>query len=156
MSDQTTFFKAIDYIVALCKATVPSGVYVYDGPETGDTGSRRVVQIAYGEGLGEAAVEGDATISNFAMPMETYSISCSITIDDGDTDLADKRAEIAAIFHSLVAAVRADRLLGGLLVLPGFAFIEGFSYVQEQTEDEGSYVVAAFSVRVQNQHIWTP
>lgn len=154
MAEQTTMFQAVDYMVALCRANAPVGTYVYDGPETGDAAARIRILIAYSDADGAPAIEGQAGTSDFGFPVENYTVDCSIAIDDGDTDLSAKRAEVRAIFNTLVGAVRSDRSLGGLIKPPGLAEISGFVYTQDQYEAEGSAVVAAFSVAVTEAVIW--
>lgn len=154
MTTQSTVFQAIDYVVDLCKANVATGVYVYDGPATGVAAERIQVMVAYNDDEGAPAVDGQAETSNFGFPMERYTIDCSISIEDGDTNLRSKRAEVKAIFDVLAGAVRADRTLGGLIKLPGLAEITGFVYTQDQFEAEGSGVVAAFSVSVTDSVLW--
>ena len=146
-------FQAIDYLVALFRSLVTPDVYVYDGPPTGDAGERIQISVAYSDSEGGPSVNGDAGTSNFGFPVESYEIDCSISISDGDTDLASKRTEARSLFNSLVGAVRADRSLGGLIKLPGLAEISGFVYVQDQDET-GSVTIAAFTVNCNSVVIW--
>jgi hypothetical protein len=157
MAEETTLFRAIDYIVELCRDTMASlqmdDVGVYDGPQTGQAGERVLILVAYNDEEGAPAVEGTVGTHEFGVPVEDYRIDCSISIEDGDIDLAAKRFEARQIFNALVGAVRADKKLGGLLVANGMAEISGFVYSQDQLTD-GSGVVAAFSVNVREATIW--
>lgn len=157
MAEQTTLFRAIDYVVNLCNTYIAGSdiesVVVYDGPPTGNGAERIQVLVAYNDEDGGPAVNGTAGTSNFGVPAEEYDIDCSIAISDGDLDLSVKRAEARAIFNELVGMVRADKTLGGLLGPTGIAEISGFVYSQEQDLD-GSYVVAAFSIGVRGATVW--
>jgi hypothetical protein len=157
MAEQTTFFLAIDYIVNkfrdLMEAAGHNDYYVYRGPATGNAGERIQILIAYADEEGSPAIDGTAGTHTMGVPVESYTIDCSIQILDGDEEFEGKATEARAIFNSLVGAIRSDRQLGGLIIPPGLAEIAGFAYVQDHDTDN-SYVIAAFSITVREATIW--
>jgi len=146
---ETLVPTVVDYLVDTFTAAVPAKVKVFDGPPPTSDVPNDFVAVAYAEDEEASAVDGEAVLSTLGNNWytETFTVRCQINSFTGDDDLRPRRARVAQIYNTLVALVRTDRSLGGLVKPPGLAQISGFAWRQDPYED-GAAVSAVFDVQV--------
>ncbi len=140
----TLLWDAQEALRTLLAAAVQ--VPVYDAGDLVGEDDRAFVVV------GDPSDEGDtATAEQVTSNMgnlwrdETGSLPCRLEVWTGDTAIAPLRATARALLTACTDAVHADRSLGGLLVLPGFAEVTAVSLREGQTE-RGALVSAGFTV----------
>lgn len=126
-------------------AAVPTATVVDAADVVGDD-PQQLVQI------GELGETGDtATASREISSMgnnwdeEAGDIPCRVSVWTGDTAPAAPRATCQQLLGDCIAAVRADRTLGGLLTAPGLARISAVRLREGQTK-RGVLIEAGFTV----------
>lgn len=126
-------------------AAVPAATVVDAADLLGDD-PQQLVQV------GELGETGDtATASREISDMgnnwdeEAGDVPCRISVWTGNTDPVAPRATCEALLTACVAAVRADRTLGGLLTSPGLARISAVRLREGQTK-RGVLIEAGFTV----------
>lgn len=102
--------------------------------------------------VGELGKEGDtATATRELSPMgngwdeEAGEVPCRISVWTGETDPAAPRATAKLLLTACVAAVRADRSLGGVLPATGLARVSAVRLREGQTA-KGVLIEAGFTV----------
>lgn len=136
--------EAINYLGVLFTAAVRP-IPVFDGPKPPAVNNQQFVVV------GSAGDDDDGAVLDLTPSTlgpgdwldESGEIICSAWSWSGDTDVASRRAEALAAAGACVAAVQADRTLGGLLI--DEATVGNLRYQAVQFK-EGALVRASFSV----------
>lgn len=140
----TLLWQVQERLVTLFTAAVT--VPVYDaGSLVGDDAGEFVT-------VGEPGENGDTATSELVLSSmgndwheESGEVPCMVTVWSGDTAIAPLRASAKTLLDALVAAVRADPDLTGLLIPPGRADVTAVRLREGQT-DRGLLVEAGFTV----------
>jgi hypothetical protein len=139
--------EVIDRLVDIFDTAL--SVPVYDGPVP--TASNHAAFLAVGaSGTDDEGATADlepSTTGPGTWHDESGSVTCSAWAWSGGTDIAARRAEALTIAEGALAALWADRTLGGLLVTPG-AVSSAVTYDARQT-DSGPIVRVTFTVAYQ-------
>lgn len=139
--------EVISRLVSLCGAATTSAVF--DGPRPESANQPRYVLVG-------SDAEGDDGASADLEPSDTGpgtwwdergEIVCSAWSHYGGTDLATCRSQALSDAEACLAAVHADRTLGGLLLRPG-ATTSGVTISSRQTPS-GALVRVTFTVAYQ-------
>lgn len=151
----TLLWAVRDALVALCATAVPAGTTIFNGPAAKTTLPRSYVLVGSdggdtgvgdGAGLqdGGEAEQSEHPIGN-GFRQERGSVPCSAWAWDGGTDLAPHRVTVGGLIDPFVAAIEADRTLGGLLDPGWFAEVTGLRLREAQTS-KGAIAGAVITV----------
>lgn len=142
----TLLWDAPAAVKAVLDAAV--AVPVYEAGELVGDDERAYVTVGeVGEDGEIASATQEATaLGGNQWHLETGSIPCALEAWDGGADIASVRVTAKALLTACVQAVRNDRSLGGLLVLPGLAEVTDLRLSEGQTS-RGVLVRAGFTVR---------
>lgn len=137
-------------VIAALKTSFDAAVSpteVHDVPSPNLVNLKRFVVIgSEGEDADGATVDlVPSTLGPGTWTDETGDIVCSAWSAAGGTDLAARRNEAAADAEACVAAVVADRTLGGLLEGAGRATVSALRYRSVQTP-KGAFCRFSFTV----------
>src|ERR1044072_8096806 len=109
-------------------------VQVADGPQANSDSSNDWLFVGATGDAPDEAVEAavvDQSWMAFAKTMqETAQITCAIVCRRGDTDIPTARARAYAILASAETALRADPLLGGMVMQ---SYVSAHQYMPAQT-----------------------
>lgn len=152
----TRLWAVRDALFDLAKAHAGTGVEVFNGPlPAKSTPPKKFVLIGTDggdDGFGSAFGDEASTIEQTESDLggngwrdEDGLIICAAWAWSGDTDLAPVRSTTSDIVLAIEAAVRADRTLGGVLILPGLATFTSARFQEAQTS-KGALARALFTV----------
>jgi len=126
----TTLFWAVrSYLVTLADSSSARGVVTFDGPLIRGSVPHSYIIIGSDggeDGVGSGGLQDGGIANQVDHPIgngardETGEVICSFWSRSGGTDLAVPRAAVASMTSDFVAALNADRTLGGLLSTPGW------------------------------------
>lgn len=142
------FAQVVDHLVTLFDNAVAVDVFdSLDPAAVNKTDFLIVAATAEGEEGGTVSHEF-SDLGPGGWLVETGSVACSAWSWAGGTDIRPRRAAAMAVVSACVDAVAADRLLGGLIVSPGFAIATGIRFVPMRT-DKGVGAAIDFTVQYQ-------
>jgi hypothetical protein len=135
----STIPAALDAMLAAFRAALP-GVQVLDGPDVADWEDELVI-VGWSEQLPSVAVDL-ARQSAGVDDRETYDVACHISVVSGDTVLRPPRLRAFELFDSLVAELRRDQTLGGVVMRARPAVVDLDQVQLEGEETAGGASVA--------------
>lgn len=147
----TTKVDAVCLALTALWQSALTNVQVADGPQANSDAANDWLFVgadgdAPDEGNEAAAV--DQSWMAFAKTMqETAEITCAVVSRSGDTDIPALRARAYTILASAETALRADPLLGGLVMQ---SYISAHQYMPAQTT-QGAKARVVFTVTYQAQ-----
>ena len=126
-------------------------VRVADGPQANSDATADWLFVGADGDAPDEGMEGasvDQSWMAFAKTMqETAEVTCAVVSVAGDTDIPSLRARAYAILASAETALRADPLLGGLVMQ---SYISAHQYMPAQTT-QGAKARVVFTVTYQAQ-----
>lgn len=128
--------------------TALPGVQVFEGPRNRSATPSRYLLVGvngideFEAGMRSAQVP--SSLSGDGWREEAGEIDCTAIAWTGGEDMTKIRLHVEAIVDACETAVNADRTLGGVLRLTGFAHVTGID-IREQRTDKGPFVEAVFT-----------
>lgn len=127
-------------------ATTLAGVQVVDGPQANSDAASSWLFVGADGGTPtedvEAAVAEQSWMAFAKTKQEDAEVTCAAVVVRGDTDIPAARASANAIVSAAEDLLRADLLLGGLVMK---AHISAIRYIPSQTQ-AGAKVRIVFTV----------
>lgn len=154
----TTVPAVLAALVTLGRAVLPAGTEVYDGAPDVDNLAAQFLSVGWSRDEDEAGVDGDLEDQGNNSASEDYDVHCVLSVATGDTGgtaVADRRAEVMALWSGFGQAVRADPSLGGVLSPSSnrATIGSGFGWVYGQTAAGGTFAEITFDVSVHAEYL---
>lgn len=153
----TSVPAVIDALVTLGRNTLPAGVVVSYGPDTGTDLPDEFLVIGFSLDPDEANVDGETTDGGNNTASETYTVRHLLSCASGDSDpdaVRTRLLRVGTLFGLYAGGLRADPALGGVLPLTGggSAKMGRWSWLYGRVEN-GVYASVEFDVGISQDYL---
>jgi hypothetical protein len=148
MPIQSTVPGVLSALVALWTPLLPAGVAISLGPTPGGDIPADYVTVGWADDSmpGVTGTSRPTELGNLGQQAaEEYGVWCAVSTSSGDELAAARMARTDSVFQALVAAVRGNRTLSGVLLAPGMADLGTFQW---QLESGGAVATVYFQIEV--------